>query len=86
MGEFRFVEKTKIICDRTSHFTLMDNSYEEALNTLIREINNTTTRDVPNKGNIEITNCFYSEEYEVVSEEVKTSYGELIYYEKRKDI
>lgn len=90
MEEFTFVEKTKLICNRNSYFTVKANSYEEALSKIISGINsNLPTRQLPNEGDIEITDSQYDIDYELISEKVESrgrENNEIIYYEKRKDI
>lgn len=89
MEEFKFVETTKIICDRVSYFTIRAESYEDALSRIRDGINRSLPyRDLSNEGDdIEITDCQYSCDYEVVSELIENKCGgETVFYEKRKDI
>lgn len=88
MEEFKFVETTKIICNRVGYFTVKANSYEEALSKIIGGINgNLPHRDLPNNGYIEICDCQYNCDYEVASELIENrGSGETVFYEKRKDI
>lgn len=79
-----------MICNRNSYFIVKADSYEEALSKIITGINsNLPTRELPNEGDIEVTDCQYDIDYELVSEKVESrdrENNEIIFYEKRKDI
>ena len=90
MEKYKFTEITKIICDRICQITVSANSYEEALSKIKDGIDSTPKGDIPDEGDIEITDCYYRfDDYEVVSEAVETFYGgkdETVLYEKRINI
>lgn len=90
MEEYKFTEITKIICDRICQITVSADSYEEALSKVKDGIDSTPKGDIPDEGDIEITDCYYRfDDYEVISERVETfnnGKDEVVINETRKDI